>query len=84
VRVPGSQPPARTPSCGLGPMADPDGPFGLSYGHGGGGPGYSLSACILPGSTAGRLSVASFCNSSVGLAVRAGEYALLQVVAAAD
>jgi D-alanyl-D-alanine carboxypeptidase len=66
TRVRGSHPPAVTPSYGMGIMADPDGPYGPSYGHGGGGPGYSLFAGMLPGSPTGRLSVAVFCNSSLG------------------
>jgi D-alanyl-D-alanine carboxypeptidase len=79
VRVPGSHPPAVTPSCGMGVLADPDGPFGPSYGHGGGGPGYSLEASILPGSPVGRLSVAVFCNSSLVVDVQVAVHALLQV-----
>jgi D-alanyl-D-alanine carboxypeptidase len=83
VRVPGSHPPNVTPSCGMGILADPDGPFGPSYGHGGGGPGYSLSASILSRSDSGRLSVAVFCNSSLGADVQLCEHALLQVATAA-
>jgi D-alanyl-D-alanine carboxypeptidase len=83
VRVPGSHPPAITPSYGLGIMADPDGLLGSSYGHGGGGPGYSLSASILPRSAAGRLSIAVFCNSSLGPNAQAGERELLRAVAVA-
>ncbi len=83
VRVPGSYPPTVTPSCGMGILADPDGPFGPSYGHGGGGPGYTLETSILPRSSAGRISVAVFCNSSLGVDVQAGEHGLLQVATAA-
>jgi D-alanyl-D-alanine carboxypeptidase len=83
VRVPGSHPPGITPSYGLGIMADPDGLLGSSYGHGGGGPGYSLSASILPRSAAGRLSIAVFCNSSLGPNAQAGERELLRAVAVA-
>jgi D-alanyl-D-alanine carboxypeptidase len=66
TRVPGAHPPAVSPSYGMGIMADPDAQAGASYGHIGGGPGYSLSSIIIPNSNAGRLSVAVFCNSSDG------------------
>jgi len=64
VRVPGHFPPVVSPSSGLGILADPDGPFGSSYGHGGQGPGYSLAATVLPGFPGGRLCIATFCNKS--------------------
>jgi D-alanyl-D-alanine carboxypeptidase len=83
VRVPGSHPPTVTPSCGLGILGDPDGPYGPSYGHGGGGPGYALEASILPRSARGRVAVAVFCNSSLGADVKACEHALLRVATAA-
>ncbi|HET9129802.1 MAG TPA: serine hydrolase, partial [Terriglobia bacterium] len=66
TRVPGEHPPAVSPSYGMGIMADPDAPAGASYGHGGGGPGYSLSSTIIPNSSIGRLSISVFCNSSDG------------------
>jgi D-alanyl-D-alanine carboxypeptidase len=81
TRVPGSHPPAVTPSYGMGIMADPDGPFGPSYGHGGGGPGYSLCAAILPRSPQGRLSVAVFCNNSLGADAGQGVDGLFQAAA---
>ena len=65
VRVPGSHPPAVTPSYGIGIMADPNGPFGSSYAHGGSGPGYSLFAEIVPDAPRGRLSVAVLCKTTV-------------------
>ena len=83
IRVPGAYPPAVTPSYGMGIMADPDGPFGPSYGHGGGGPGYSLFASIVPQSPRGRLSVAVFCNNSFGADAKWGAHALCQVATAA-
>ena len=82
VRVPGTHPPSVTPSCGMGILADPDGPFGASFGHGGGGPGYSLSASILPRAANGRLSIALFCNSSAGVDAKTGEQAMLRVAVA--
>lgn len=84
VRVPGSHPSTITPSCGLGILADPDSPFGASFGHGGSGPGYSLSASILPRSVNGRLSVAVFCNSSMGANAKTGEEDMLRVAIEAD
>jgi D-alanyl-D-alanine carboxypeptidase len=83
VRVPGDHPPARSPSYGMGIMADPDGPFGPSYGHGGGGPGYSLFASIAPESACGRLSIAVFCNSSLGVYPELGVEALCEIATAA-
>ncbi len=80
VRVPGTHPPTITPSCGMGVLGDPDGPFGPSFGHGGGGPGYSLATTILPRFSAGRLSVAVFCNSSEGESASIGEDSLLNTV----
>jgi D-alanyl-D-alanine carboxypeptidase len=81
TRVPGSHPPAVTPSYGMGIMADPDGPLGPSYGHGGGGPGYSLYAAILPHSPQGRLSVAVFYNTSLGAEAGQGVDELFQAAA---
>ena len=83
TRVPGSHPPAVTPSYGMGIMADPDGLLGPSYGHGGGGPGYSLSAAILPRAPQGRLSVAVFCSTSLGADAGRGVDELLEAAARA-
>jgi D-alanyl-D-alanine carboxypeptidase len=84
VRVPGLSPSSVTPCCGLGILADPDGPFGASFGHGGNGPGYSLSASIVPRSANGRLSIAVFCNSSMGANAKTGEEEMLRVAVEAD
>lgn len=62
VPVPGSHPPAARPSYGLGIMADPEGPFGPSYGHGGGGPGWSVQAMHWPELRGHRLTLAVLCN----------------------
>jgi D-alanyl-D-alanine carboxypeptidase len=64
THVPGNHPPAVTPSYGMGIMGDPDAPFGASFGHGGGGPGYALWTSTIPRSTLGRLTVAVFCNTT--------------------
>ncbi len=47
VAVPGNHPPAVRASYGLGLMVDPDSPLGLCYGHGGNGPGYSVTINVL-------------------------------------
>ncbi len=62
VRVPGSHPPAVTPSYGLGIMADPNGSFGPEYGHGGGGPGWSLRTGHWPQLRGHRFTLAVLCN----------------------
>lgn len=80
VRVPGAHPPAVSPSYGMGIAADPDGPFGPSYGHGGAGPGYNVSATILPRSASKRLSIAVCCNSSTGGSADECEGALLRAI----
>ena len=41
-------------------------PFGRNYGHGGGGPGYDLTATIYPGASDGRLAIAVFVDTSGG------------------
>src|SRR6267143_3204666 len=40
---------SRKPSYGLGLMGDPESPWGLAWGHNGGGPGYNASAFHAPG-----------------------------------
>jgi len=64
VPVPGRHPPAVSPSYGLGIASDPDAPMGASYGHGGGGPGYSVTTSILPRLSIGRFAIAVFANAS--------------------
>ena len=44
VPVPHKHPHFKQPSYGLGLMLDPESPYGLIAGHGGGGPGYSAAA----------------------------------------
>jgi D-alanyl-D-alanine carboxypeptidase len=64
VPVPGRHPPAKSTGYGLGIASDPDGALGWSYGHGGGGPGYSVTVSILPRLEIGRFCIAVFCNES--------------------
>lgn len=61
--VPGDHPPHVTPSYGLGLMADPDGPFGSEFGHGGDGPGYGLRINHYPKMGERRVSLAVMCNT---------------------
>lgn len=63
TRVPWNHPPAVEPSCGMGLLGDPGNPLGASFGHGGGGPGYSIWASTLQ-RPAGRLSFMVFANTS--------------------
>jgi D-alanyl-D-alanine carboxypeptidase len=63
VRVPGDHPPAVSAGYGLGLMGDPDGPHGPNFGHGGGGPGYSLHAGCHLDFSGRRVSAAVFCNT---------------------
>jgi hypothetical protein len=44
-------------------MSDPDGIYGLGFSHGGGGPGYSLSAGCYLDFSGRRVSAAVFCNT---------------------
>jgi D-alanyl-D-alanine carboxypeptidase len=66
VPVPGKHPPAVTPSCGMGILSDASSPRGPNYGHGGGGPGYDLDVSVFTATPLGRLTVATFVNTSCG------------------
>jgi D-alanyl-D-alanine carboxypeptidase len=59
--------------AGLGVYSDSASSRGLNYHHGGGGPGYSLSATIYPSTANGRVAVAVFLNSSEGTDARETE-----------
>ena len=63
VRVQGDHPPAVSPSYGLGLMGDPNGTYGPDFGHGGGGPGYSLYAGCHREFRGRSVSAAVFCNT---------------------
>lgn len=56
----------KKPCYGLGIMADPQSRHGEKYGHGGDGPGYNLWAMHLPNFHKRKLTLAVFCNTSVG------------------
>jgi D-alanyl-D-alanine carboxypeptidase len=49
---------------GMGIASALDSPHGANFGHGGGGPGYGLSASIFPETSLGRVATAVFVNTS--------------------
>jgi D-alanyl-D-alanine carboxypeptidase len=57
----------RKPCYGLGVMLDPESKYGEKIGHGGGGPGYSTWVMHLPNFQGRKLTIAVFCNTSMGL-----------------
>jgi D-alanyl-D-alanine carboxypeptidase len=62
VRVRVEHPLFKEPGYGLGLMIDPASPYGLLAGHGGGGPGYSAGALVLPDVRGRRISAAAIAN----------------------
>jgi D-alanyl-D-alanine carboxypeptidase len=62
---------------GMGVYADRSSKWGSNYHHGGGGPGYDLSATVYTDTPHGRVSIAVFVNSSGGLRADDGEEMLL-------
>jgi D-alanyl-D-alanine carboxypeptidase len=64
--APLSDQPDEIHSGGMGVYADLSLRRGRNYHHGGGGPGYDLSATVYPDTPLGRLSIAVFVNSSCG------------------
>jgi D-alanyl-D-alanine carboxypeptidase len=64
--IPGHHPPGISPGCGMGILSDCASPKGRNYGHGGRGPGYDLDVTVFPDSPLGRLTVATFVNTSSG------------------
>jgi D-alanyl-D-alanine carboxypeptidase len=51
---------------GMGLFSNAASPHGRNYGHGGGGPGYDLTADIYPDASGGRMAVAVFVDTSCG------------------
>lgn len=80
VPVPGHHPPTVKPASGMGLLADLEGPAGIQYGHGGAGPGYSISATTftLKGR---RYSLMIFANAS-GSDTDAPQHALIKRIIA--
>jgi D-alanyl-D-alanine carboxypeptidase len=61
-----SDQPDENHSGGMGVYTDLSSTRGRNYHHGGGGPGYNLSATVYPDTPLGRISIAVFVNSSCG------------------
>jgi D-alanyl-D-alanine carboxypeptidase len=51
---------------GMGLFSNAASPYGRNYGHGGGGPGYDLTADIYPDASSGRVAIAVFVDTSGG------------------
>jgi D-alanyl-D-alanine carboxypeptidase len=77
VPLPGSQEPPMVLGGGMGLYSNDASRYGRNYHHGGGGPGYDLSATIYPNTPMGRVAVAVFVNSSSGPRADDVEEALL-------
>jgi D-alanyl-D-alanine carboxypeptidase len=71
VPLPDLREPPMVIDSGMGLFSNAASPYGRNYGHGGGGPGYDLTADISPDASGGRLAVAVFVDTSSG--PRAGE-----------
>jgi D-alanyl-D-alanine carboxypeptidase len=63
---------------GMGVYSDRASRWGRNYHHGGGGPGYALSATVYPDTPLGRISIAVFVNSSCGPKAEDCEAVLLE------
>jgi D-alanyl-D-alanine carboxypeptidase len=83
VPLPGSQEATMVLGGGMGLYSNAASPYGRNYHHGGGGPGYDLSATIYPDTSIGRVAVAVFVNSSSGPRATDLEETLLSQVLAA-
>jgi D-alanyl-D-alanine carboxypeptidase len=64
--APLSDEPDESIAGGMGVYCDRASRWGRHYGHGGGGPGYDLSATVYPDTPLGRVSIAVFVNTSCG------------------
>ena len=70
VPLPGLREPPMVIDGGMGLFSNAASPFGRNYGHGGGGPGYDLSADIYPDVRGGRLAIAVAVDTSGGQRAR--------------
>jgi D-alanyl-D-alanine carboxypeptidase len=77
VPLPGSQEPPMVLGGAMGLYSNAASRYGRNYHHGGGGPGYALSATTYPDTRIGRVAVAVFVNSSSGPRADDVEEALL-------
>jgi D-alanyl-D-alanine carboxypeptidase len=71
VPLPEFQAPPIVIDAGMGLFSNAASPYGRNYGHGGGGPGYDLTANIYPDAGDGRFAIALFVDTSTGQ--RAGD-----------
>ncbi|MCK5829890.1 MAG: beta-lactamase family protein [Methylococcales bacterium] len=56
----------KNPSYGFGLMIDPENEYGISYGHGGDGPGFNTWSVYYPEFNNRSVGVTIFCNTSMG------------------
>jgi D-alanyl-D-alanine carboxypeptidase len=66
VPLPGLREPPMVIDSGMGLFSNAASPYGRNYGHGGGGPGYDLTADIYPDASGGRVAIAVFVDTSGG------------------
>jgi D-alanyl-D-alanine carboxypeptidase len=66
VPLPGLREPPMVIDGGMGVFSNAASPYGRNYGHGGGGPGYDLTAGIYPDASGGRVAIAVFVDRSGG------------------
>jgi len=66
VPLPGLREPPMVIDGGMGLFSNGASPYGPNYGHGGGGPGYDLTADIYPEAGVGRVAIAVFVDTSGG------------------
>jgi D-alanyl-D-alanine carboxypeptidase len=83
MTVPLSSEPSETIGVGMGIYSDAAAPGGSNCHHGGGGPGYDLSATVYPRTPRGRVAIAVFVNTSTGPRAADLEPALVKTVLAA-
>jgi D-alanyl-D-alanine carboxypeptidase len=84
AKAPAKEPPPRwgQPSYGLGLMGDPVSPWGVMWGHNGGGPGYSTSAFHAPG--LGGVSVCTMAAMEEGFRAEDVVFAALDLFVGAN
>jgi D-alanyl-D-alanine carboxypeptidase len=66
VPLPGLREPPMVIDGGMGLFSNAASRYGRNYGHGGGGPGYDLTADIYPEANVGRVAIAVFVDTSGG------------------
>jgi D-alanyl-D-alanine carboxypeptidase len=77
VPLPALREPPMVIDGGMGLFSNTASRYGRNYGHGGGGPGYDLTADIYPDANGGRLAIAVFVDTSDGLRARDLENAVV-------